>query len=140
MWLSTGALAHMHVNWLSPTKIRTTLFGGSRRTIIWDDMNPSARLMLHDRGVDRVPGSALAPDDRRQALISYRVGDIQVPALPEREALMSVLAEFASAIAERRQALTDARAGVRVLQLLEAATHSAEDGGTPVPVRLEAGE
>ena len=140
VWLSTGALAHMHVNWLSPTKIRTTLFGGSRRTIIWDDMNPSARLMLHDRGVDRVPGSALAPDDRRQALISYRVGDIQVPALPEREALMSVLAEFASAIAERRQALTDARAGIRVLQLLEAATHSAEDGGTPVPVRLEAGE
>ena len=57
VWLSTGALAHMHVNWLSPTKIRTTVFGGSRRTIVWDDMNPSARLMLHDRGVDRVPGS-----------------------------------------------------------------------------------
>ncbi len=102
VWLSTGALAHVHVNWLSPTKIRTTIFGGSRRTIVWDDMNPAARLMLHDRGVDWVPGSVLAPDDRRQALISYRVGDIQVPALPEREALTSVLAEFASAIAERR--------------------------------------
>jgi predicted dehydrogenase len=140
VWLSTGALAHMHVNWLSPTKIRTTLFGGSRRTIVWDDMSPSARLMLHDRGVDRVPGSALGPDDRRQALISYRVGDIQVPALPEQEALMSVLAEFASAIAERRPALTGARAGIRVLQLLEAATHSAENGGTRVPVKLEAGE
>ena len=140
VWLSTGALAHMHVNWLSPTKIRTTLFGGSRRTIVWDDMNPSARLMLHDRGVDRVPGTALAPDDRRQALISYRVGDIQVPALPEREALMSVLAEFANAIAERRLALTDARAGIRVLRLLEAATRSAEDGGTRIPVDLEASE
>ena len=56
VWLSTGALAHMHVNWLSPTKIRTTVFGGSRRTIVWDDTNPAARLMLHDRGVDRVPG------------------------------------------------------------------------------------
>jgi predicted dehydrogenase len=140
VWLSTGGLAHMHVNWLSPTKIRTTLFGGSRRTIVWDDMNPAARLMLHDRGVDRVPRSALAPDDRRQTLISYRVGDMQAPALPEREALMSVMTEFASAISEHRRPLTDARAGIRVLEILEAATRSAEDGGTRVPVNMEAGE
>jgi predicted dehydrogenase len=139
VWLSTGALAHMHVNWLSPTKIRTTIFGGSRRTVVWDDMNPPARLMLHDRGVDRVPGGTLTPDDRRQALISYRVGDIQVPALPEREALSSVMSEFASAIAERRPALTDARAGIRVLELLEAASRSADDGGTRIPVNMEAG-
>ena len=137
IWLSTGALAHVHVNWLSPTKIRTTVFGGSRRTIVWDDMNPAARLMIHDRGVDRVPRDVLAPDDRRQALISYRIGDIQVPALPEREALSSVLAEFSSAIAERRPPLTDAHAGIRVLELLEAATRSAEDGGTKVLVRKE---
>jgi predicted dehydrogenase len=139
VWLSTGALAHMHVNWLSPTKIRTTVFGGSRRTIVWDDMNPAARLMLHDRGVDRIPGDSLAPDDRRQALISYRIGDMQVPALPEREALAAVLSEFASAIAEHRPALTDARAGLRVLELLEAASRSAEHGGTRIPVNMEAG-
>ena len=54
VWLSNGALAHVHVNWLSPTKIRTTLFGGSRRTIVWDDMNPVARIMIHDRGIDLV--------------------------------------------------------------------------------------
>ena len=134
VWLSTGALAHVHVNWLSPTKIRTTVIGGSRRTIVWDDMNPSARLMLHDRGVDRVPRSTLAPDDRRQALISYRVGDIQVPALPEREALMCGDGRIRSAIAERRQPLTDGRAGIRVLELLEAASRSAENGGTRIPV------
>jgi predicted dehydrogenase len=139
VWLSTGALAHVHVNWLSPTKIRTTIFGGSRRTIVWDDMNPRARLMLHDRGVDRLPVNSLAPDDRRQALISYRVGDIHGPALPEREALSSVLAEFADAIVERRAPLTDADAGVRVLKLLEAASRSADDGGVRIPVNLEAG-
>lgn len=138
VWLSTGALAHIHVNWLSPTKIRTTVFGGSRCTIVWDDMNPAARLMLHDRGVDRVPVDSLAPDDRRQALISYRVGDIHVPALPEREALVSVMSEFAAAITERRPPLTDARAGMRVLALLHAASRSAEQGGIRVPVRTEA--
>ena len=139
VWLSTGALAHMHVNWLSPTKIRTTVIGGSRRTIVWDDMNPAARLMIHDRGVDRIPGDSLTPDDRRQALISYRIGDMQVPALPEREALGAVLSEFASAIAEHRPALTDARAGLRVLELLEAASRSAENDGRRIPVNMEAG-
>jgi predicted dehydrogenase len=138
VWLSTGALAHMHVNWLSPTKIRTMVFGGSQRTIVWDDMNPPARIMLHDRGVDRVPAGALTPEDRRQALVSYRVGDIHVPALPNREALSSVLSEFASAIAEHRPALTDARAGIRVLKLLQAASRSADDGGTRIPVSMEA--
>jgi len=139
VWLSTGALAHVHVNWLSPTKIRTTVFGGSRRTIVWDDMNPAARLMVHDRGVDRVPASSLAPDDRREALISYRIGDIQVPALSEREALGAVLSEFASAITEHRRPLTDARSGVRILELLEAASRSADNGGIRIPVTMEAG-
>jgi predicted dehydrogenase len=140
VWLSNGALAHVHVNWLSPTKIRTTLFGGSRRTIVWDDMNPAARVMLHDRGVDRIPREALAHDDRRQALISYRLGDVHVPALPEQEALPSVLAEFASAILEHRRPLTDAYAGIRVLKLLEAASRSAEDGGRRIPVDMEVGK
>jgi predicted dehydrogenase len=139
VWLSTGALAHVHVNWLSPTKIRTTVFGGSRRTIVWNDMNLGARLMVHDRGVDRVPAGSLAPEERRQALISYRVGDTHVPALPEQEALSSVLSEFGAAIEEHRPPLTDARAGVRVLQLLEAASRSVDNGGTRIPVRMEAG-
>jgi predicted dehydrogenase len=136
VWLSTGALAHVHVNWLSPTKIRTTLFGGSRRTIVWDDMNPVARIMVHDRGVDRIPASSLEPDERRQALISYRIGDIHAPALPEREALLNVMAEFADAIAAKRQPLTDVMAGLRVLRLLEAASRSAERGGMKVAVTL----
>jgi len=139
VWLSNGALAHVHVNWLSPTKIRTTVFGGSRRTIVWDDMNPAARIMIHDRGVDRLDVGAVARDERREALISYRIGDIRVPALHEREALQSVMAEFADSITARRPPLTDAIAGLRVLRLLEAATRSVECGGTRIPVSTEVG-
>jgi predicted dehydrogenase len=135
--LSTGCLAHVHVNWLSPTKIRTTVFGGSRRTVVWNDMNPAARLMIHDRGVDRLPESSVTPDERRDALISYRTGDALVPALPEREALMAVMAEFAAAITQGRPALTDGRAGLRVLGLLEAASRSVDRGGVQVPVMTE---
>jgi predicted dehydrogenase len=140
VWLSNGALAHVHVNWLSPTKIRTTLFGGSRRTIVWDDMNPIARLMIHDRGVDTVPADSLGDDERRQALISYRIGDIHAPALPEREALRNVMAEFADSIATQRQPLTGATSGLRVLTLLEAASKSAEQGGARVAVHFEEGK
>jgi len=140
VWLSNGAIAHLHVNWLSPIKVRTTIFGGANRTIVWDDMNPAARVMIHDRGVERQPtdsaGSAgsLDTDLRRQALISYRIGDMRVPALPEREALLGVMAEFAAAITTRRAPLTDGRSGLRVLTLLEAASLSAERDGARVPI------
>jgi predicted dehydrogenase len=137
VWLSNGALAHLHVNWLSPIKVRTTIFGGSKRTIVWDDMSPAARLMIHDRGVERRPIGSLDPDERRQALVSYRIGDMRVPALAEREALLSVLAEFADAIASHRAPLTDGRSGLRVLALLEAASRSAENGGARIQVSLE---
>jgi predicted dehydrogenase len=135
LWLSNGALAHVHVNWLSPTKIRTAVFGGSRRTIVWDDTNPAGRLAVHDRGVDTLEAGAVPQDKRRQALISYRTGDTLIPALPEREALMSVMAEFAAAISEGRPSLTGAEAGLRVLKLLEAASRSADNGGTRISLR-----
>jgi predicted dehydrogenase len=129
--LSNGAMAHIHVNWLSPTKIRTTVIGGSRRTIVWDDLDPLHRVTVHDRGVDLIPRE---PDRRREALISYRLGDIHVPALPEQEALRGVMAEFAAAIGESRPALTDGRAGLRVITLLEAASRSIESGGAIIPL------
>jgi predicted dehydrogenase len=132
VWLSNGALAHTYLNWLSPTKIRTTVFGGSRRTVVWDDLNPGCRLAVHDRGVDRLQAGSVPQDVRRHALISYRTGDTYVPALPEREALLSVMAEFAAAIGERRAPLTDAAAGLRVLSLLEAASRSAASDGARV--------
>ena len=133
LWLSSGAIAHVHVNWLSPTKIRTTVIGGSRRTIVWDDVNPAQRLAVYDRGVDL---SAAGADERRAALISYRTGDVVVPALPEREALRGVMGEFAAAILEGRAPLTDGGSGLRVLALLEAARHSIENDGR----RIELGE
>jgi predicted dehydrogenase len=132
--LSSGALAHCHVNWLSPTKVRTTMIGGSRRTLVWDDLNPQARLSVYDRGVDLTPPDEITDAIRHQALISYRVGEMVAPALVEQEALRNVMAEFASAITHGRAPLTDGRAGVRVLRLLHAASRSLELGGVTVPV------
>jgi len=133
--LASGALAHVHVNWLSPTKIRQVVIGGSRRTLVWDDLNPSQRLSVYDRGVDldRITSSEDL-DERHGAVISYRLGDMLAPALPEREALSAMVDEFAAAIDEGRPPRTDGHAGTRVLRVLEASSRSLASGGSLVPL------
>jgi predicted dehydrogenase len=128
--LAGGAIAHVHVNWLSPTKIRQMVIGGSRRTVVWDDLAPQQRLTVYDRGVEL--GQTLP--DRTAAKVSYRLGDAWAPALPEREALGVMAAEFAAAIRAGRAPLTDGRAGLRVLDVLESASLSLADGGRMVGV------
>ncbi|HEX5916224.1 MAG TPA: hypothetical protein VFY76_00145, partial [Nocardioides sp.] len=137
--LPDDGLAHVHVNWLSPTKIRQMVIGGSRRTLVWDDLNPQQRLSIYDRGVD-LARTSVAGADRAASTVSYRLGDTWSPALPEREALGSMVTEFASAIREGRPALTDGRSGLRVLEVLEAASQrladratTSYDDGLPVP-------
>lgn len=132
--LSSGALAHVHVNWLSPTKVRTMIVGGSARTAVWDDLNPSQRLSVYDRGVDRTEVTENGVEARMQTIISYRTGDMVAPALPEREALHSVMAEFAAAITDKRAPRTDGWAGLRVLALLETASASLSQGGAFLPI------
>ena len=133
--LSSGAIAHSHVNWLSPTKVRTTIIGGSKRTLVWDDLNPAQRISIFDRGVDMASPEEIDTDERRAAAVSYRTGDMVAPALPEGEALLGVIGEFASAIREGRPARTDGRSGLRVLDVLEAASASLEYRGAVVPLR-----
>ena len=126
--LTLGVLAHVHVNWLSPTKVRRILIGGSRRTLIWDDLNPAQRLVICDRPVDR---NSLQPGFSER--IAYRAGDLSSPSLPEQEALANVIAEFHRAISSGQPPRTDGHAGLRVVRLLEAASESMAKGGIPVP-------
>jgi predicted dehydrogenase len=131
--LECGAMAHVHVNWLSPTKIRQMVIGDSRRTLVWDDLNPQQRLSVFDRGVDLIQQSVDSAD-RRTASINYRLGDTWAPALPEREALGEMVEEFGAAIREHRDPATDGAAGLRVLSVLEAAQTSLRAHGSLVEV------
>ena len=133
--LTGGAIAHVHVNWLSPTKVRTTLIGGSKRAVLWDDLNPVQRVSVFDRGVDMTGPGEIAEQARREAFISYRTGDVVSPALPEREALRGVVEEFASCIGTSRPSLTDGHSGLRVLDILEAASRSMSFHGAVVGLR-----
>jgi predicted dehydrogenase len=129
--LSNGAIAHLHLNWLSPVKIRSVMIGGSQRMLVWDDVKPAQRLSIYDIGADLQDTSE---PHRRETLVAYRVGDMVAPALPEVEALSRVVAEFRTAIAKRSTPETDGWSGLRVLAMLDAATRSLEEGGASVPV------
>jgi predicted dehydrogenase len=120
MALPNGAIGHAHVNWLSPTKIRQMVIGGSKRTVVWDDLNPQQRVSVYDRGVD-LATQALDHVERASTLISYRLGDTWAPALQEREALDAMVEDFATAISTGARPRTDGDAGLRVLAVLEAA-------------------
>jgi predicted dehydrogenase len=137
MPLASGGIAHVNVNWLSPTKIRQMVIGGSKRTLVWDDLNPQQRISIHDRGVDLASTQASTSITERTAMtVSYRMGDIVVPALPEKEALGTMATEFAAAINEGRSPRTDGAAGLRVLSVLEAVSESLSSGSVVTP-RLE---
>jgi predicted dehydrogenase len=126
-----GFLAHFHVNWLAPVKIRQMLVGGRQKMLVYDDTDPSEKVRVYDKGVDLDVKDDQA---RRQILVSYRTGDMHAPKLDRREALALVAQEFADAIAERRTPLTGAAAGIRVVSLLEAADRSLRAQGARIRV------
>lgn len=130
--LPGGGIGNVHVNWLSPTKIRKTIIAGTDKMLVWDDLEPQQRLTIYDRGVERL--DPMLADEKRGVLVSYRIGALRAPALPETEALSLVVAEFGDAIVESRSPTTDGRSGLRVVQALAAAATSAEAGGAPVRV------
>jgi predicted dehydrogenase len=135
MPLPGGSIANIHVNWLSPTKIRQMVIGGSRRTVVWDDLNPQQRLAVYDRGVDLdLTADTADLAERRAVNVNYRLGDMHAPSLPEAEALQLMVGEFAAAIRDGRRAQTDGQAGLRVLSVLEAARSSLAAHGAMVPL------
>lgn len=120
-----GAMAHLNVNWLAPVKIRQTLIGGSQKMVIYDDMQTSEKVKIYDRGAARQTGGY-------EHLVSYRLGDMYAPAISSKEALLSVAQEFLRCIETGDAPLTDGRNGQRVVEMLAAASRSAELRGHPV--------
>jgi len=123
-------IAHFHFNWLAPVKIRHTLIAGSSKMVLYDDIEPTEKVRVYDKGV-----TANRTGDREAAyetLVSYRTGDVWAPKLDSTEALRYVVAEFLDSIREGRKALTDGYAGLRVVRLLEAAQRSIKNGGQTV--------
>jgi predicted dehydrogenase len=132
LFFGGSLIAHVHVNWLSPVKVRRTLIGGSRNMIVYDDLEPSEKVKVYDRGVS-VNGSQ---ESLYSLLVSYRSGDMLAPQIDITEALHTEAAHFVDCIVHGQRPITDGVAGLRVVQVLEAAARSMAQQGLPVPLTL----
>jgi predicted dehydrogenase len=122
-------IAHVHVNWLSPVKIRQMLIGGSRRMLVYDDMEPSEKVRVYDRGV-----RVTTEETMHKILVDYRTGDMWAPKLDNREALAVECEHFLECIRFHKVPWSGADAGLRVVRMLEAAEQSLARGGARVAV------
>jgi len=118
-------MAHVHVNWLAPVKVRRTLIGGSQKMIVYDDLEPSEKLKIYDRGI-----SVDSSDESTcQMLVGYRTGDSWAAEPELTEALSVEAAHFLECIRQGLRPMTDGESGLRVVRLLEAASESLSQRG-----------
>jgi len=117
-------IAHINVNWLSPVKMRTTLVGGQKKMLVWNDLVADEKVRVYDKGVDITSGEGL-----RDILVSYRTGDMWAPQVPQVEALRVELDYFAKCLMEGNTPFNDGMAGLRIVRMLEAADRSIRKRG-----------
>ncbi len=118
-------IAHFHVNWLAPVKVRRTLLGGSKRMIVYDDMEASEKIKVYDKGINVTTREGIY-----ETLIQYRTGDMYAPKLDQTEALALIAAEFIRCIQTPGSIpATDGRSGLDVVRILEASEQSIKQGG-----------
>jgi predicted dehydrogenase len=122
-------IAHIHVNWLAPVKVRRTLIGASCKMIVYDDLEPSEKVKIYDRGITVNNG-----EEKYQMLIGYRTGDMWAPQLDITEALRAESSHFIRCIEKSERPITGGEAGLQVVQILEAASQSMAMHGLPVRV------
>ncbi len=124
-------IAHFHVNWLSPVKVRKTMIAGSEKMLVWNDLDQAEKIKIYDKGIKVKQGER---EQKERLLVSYRSGDMYAPRIDQVEALSLMVKEFADCIQENRPALTDGDAGLRVLRILDAANRSIKADGANVRI------
>ena len=129
LFMPGDAVAHINVNWLAPVKVRQTLIAGSKKMIVFDDLEPSEKLKVYDRGVTLNDD----PESLYRTLVSYRTGDMWAPNLPVTEALHTEALHFLACIEGRETPITGGDMGLRIVRVLELATQSMKQRGTPIP-------
>ncbi len=125
MFFEENIIAHVNVNWLSPVKVRRTLLGGSKQMIVYDDMEPSEKVKVYDKGIT-LNGT---PDSLYKALVGYRSGDMFAPQLDMSEALKVEIQHFVDCIRTGEEPITGGQAGLRVVRILESASRSMKQRG-----------
>lgn len=124
LYFPEKVIAHINVNWLSPVKVRTTLIGGEKRMVVWNDLEADEKVKIYDKGVNISTREGVY-----ELLVSYRSGDMWSPQLEQAEALRHELAYFVECISSGQEPFNNGQAGLRVVKMLEAASESLKKRG-----------
>jgi predicted dehydrogenase len=131
-----SCIAEISVNWLSPVKVRQTFIGGSRKMIMYDDLEPTEKIKLYDKGIT-VNGS---PETAHQLRIGYRAGDMWAPHLPAKEALQTETEHFVDCLRRGTAPISSGLTGLHVVEILEATSRSIAARGGPVSLNHKFGK
>jgi predicted dehydrogenase len=124
VYCENNVIAHFNVNWLSPVKVRTTLIGGDKKMLVWNDLEADEKLKIYDKGVD-----VKTRENVYDLLVSYRSGDAWIPRVNPIEALKMEAQYFVDCVEKNETPINDGLAGFRVVKMLEAASQSMKDKG-----------
>jgi len=127
LYFPDKVIAHINVNWLSPVKVRTTLIGGEKKMLVWNDLEADEKIKIYDKGVNVTSREGLY-----NLLVNYRSGDMWAPQIEQIEALTRELSYFVECIAKDEAPINDGEAGLRVVRMLEAANESIRQRGALV--------
>jgi predicted dehydrogenase len=119
-----NVIGHFNVNWLSPVKVRTTLLGGNKKMLLWNDLEADEKLRIYDKGVD-----VKTRENVYDLLVSYRTGDAWIPKVQPTEALKLEAEYFVDCVTNSKKPINDGAAGLRVVKMLEAASESLKEKG-----------
>ena len=125
LYFPDKVIAHINVNWLSPVKVRTTLIGGEKKMLVWNDLEADEKLKVYDRGVN-----ITSQEGVYDLLVHYRSGDMWAPQVEQGEALRRELGYFVDCITSGQEPFNDGHSGLRVVKILEAANESMEKRGS----------
>lgn len=128
VYFPKNVIAHVNVNWLSPVKVRTTLIGGSKKMLVWNDLEADEKIKIYDKGAQKTNG----PESLHQVLVSYRTGDMWAPQVERTEALQVEMRYFVECIENNKTPFNDGHAGLRVVRMLEAANESVRNRGAAI--------
>jgi predicted dehydrogenase len=126
IYFSDKVIAHLNVNWLSPVKVRSTLIGAEKKMLVWNDLEADEKVKIYDKGIDRTN------DNPHELKVSYRAGDLWVPRVDQTEALTVEAQYFVDCVQKGETPFNDGRAGLRVVEMLEAVDRSIGKTGSLV--------
>lgn len=123
----SGFIAHFNCSWTSPVKLRNILIGGDKKMLLFNDLEPSEKIRVYDTGYEHK-----SDEDKRRVMVDYRAGDVYIPKVEQKEALFGMASDFVAAIKEKREPISNAQSGLRVIRILEASQKSIKANGKEI--------